>query len=1501
MDRSLDALRKTTKLMDFLAEVTAAVERDPITDILDEDADPPDPIVWLDRLPEGVRLVPYPDDDVILRLRPPRSLPEPLPPSGLFGWIDSEAPRGVEGPAPCLLDVGPTSDAVEVRGEPPARVERAFGAWAQRWQSWRDNERRLRSVRVVYEALERAAKTMEQQDDEYEFVLGVGLLRWATPDGMLVRRHLVTETAVTRLDRKTAEVSVSLGGGRRRVEDREIFNEYERFRADRGRPTRQEIADGDGPILAPELLPRIVDLLGDCLDTPVQTGDRGLTVSGPLPTTPTLALSPALFVRRRSRALLAEAYQQIGEALRQPDAQVPVALAQLVVDTEPKQRSTWLREQGAIHGDVLGSDPLFPLPTNDEQMRVIGLLRSETGIVVQGPPGTGKTHTIANLVSALLARGQRVLVTSQKDQALSELRDKVPPSLRDLCVQMTGGSNVAAELGRGLDALSDAMASSETTDLADRIEMLRAERGDLRSRSVRLNERIQRLREAEFVAHDPVVPGFSTDRYRGSLGQIAREVTAGASRFGWMPPVAPDMSDYPPLLPVEALELLQLMRTTSPARRARLQQRIPEPADLPTPAAVTKTFVAEREARAGLQPNVSPLTIRLAAAGEGLLADLERLGRRFATIIERLGLDSGENTAATPEWVARAAADQFAGRHSGLWRRLAEVHGQADRLQDKLRTHALGFEVEIKSGGDLSIGSARRMLTVGRELHQYLVHGDTYRTLLASRRARRRATILMQNVEVDGEAPVTLPLLEAALDHLEAHVAAAQLVRLWADVRVTVPTGRVGATLSELQDCDRLFVQIRSLATVHSEIRERLESAGLSPRMPNIDDVAALIASATAARQHVRLRHAQAAVEALQETVRRRIAPGDSCPELGLLADAIQNRSLDAYQHGIDAIDAARGERYAEGRRVMLAENLGAVHPGLLALLQETVDDTRWEDRLRQLPAAWAWSKADQYVRGQRTADTEREIAKEYDAVEAHLAQVTEQLAAAEAIRSCAARMTDKHASALRSYRAFRIQVGAGAGSKARELRKAARAAMDKAKGAVPAWVLPLPNLLESLPVERNAFDVIIVDEASQVGLEHLFLLWLAPRIIVVGDDQQCTPAPNRMGRSFDVHFQSLREHLGDLDIEIRYQFTPKSHLYGLLSARSGKDAVVRLREHFRCMPEIINWSAAQFYRGTNEIIALRERTAADLEPLRVVHVTGAYPEGKGQKLRNPVEAKRIVAQLLDCLADPRYEGKNFGIIVLHGHDQIRLLDQEINANIPPETRAARQISVGSAPNFQGAERDVVFLSAVVTEPPRRLGQHLYQNYNVAASRARDQLWMFTSVRPTDYKPGDLRASLASYMLNPPSVYGPSPDLKTVSADQHCVPFQSLFEQRVYRVLKRRGYHVVPQLKVGSRSLDLVVVGDGGRLAVECDGHRWHTSPSDVVADARRDRELRRMGWEVLRIRESEFEINPEREMNPVFSRLAERDIHPRSVQASTANTWVPVDLPLDDEEGGPQ
>src|SRR5699024_10097318 len=84
-------------------------------------------------------------------------------------------------------------------------------------------------------------------------------------------------------------------------------------------------------------------------------------------------------------------------------------------------------DKGSTNNNLLlGRNELyFPLPANEQQVQIIERLQYNYGVTVQGPPGTGKTHTIANLVSHFLSEGKRVLITSQKENALKVLRNKI--------------------------------------------------------------------------------------------------------------------------------------------------------------------------------------------------------------------------------------------------------------------------------------------------------------------------------------------------------------------------------------------------------------------------------------------------------------------------------------------------------------------------------------------------------------------------------------------------------------------------------------------------------------------------------------------------------------------------------------------------------------------------------------------------------------------------------------------------------------------------------------------------------------------------------------------------------------------------------------------------------------------------------------------------------------------------------------------------------------------
>ena len=103
---------------------------------------------------------------------------------------------------------------------------------------------------------------------------------------------------------------------------------------------------------------------------------------------------------------------------------------------------------------------------------------------------------------------------------------------------------------------------------------------------------------------------------------------------------------------------------------------------------------------------------------------------------------------------------------------------------------------------------------------------------------------------------------------------------------------------------------------------------------------------------------------------------------------------------------------------------------------------------------------------------------------------------------------------------------------------------------------------------------------------------------------------------------------------------------------------------------------------------------------------------------------------------------------------------------------------------------------------------------------------------------------------------------------------ESIFEERVLRRLMEAHYNVLPQYQVGAYRIDLVVTGNGRRLAVECDGERYH-GPEKLQEDAERQAILERLGWKFVRIRGSLFFRDEDRALKPVFGRLVELNIAP--------------------------
>lgn len=331
------------------------------------------------------------------------------------------------------------------------------------------------------------------------------------------------------------------------------------------------------------------------------------------------------------------------------------------------------------------------------------------------------------------------------------------------------------------------------------------------------------------------------------------------------------------------------------------------------------------------------------------------------------------------------------------------------------------------------------------------------------------------------------------------------------------------------------------------------------------------------------------------------------------------------------------------------------------------------------------------------------------------------------------------------------------------------------------------------------------------------------------------------------------------------------------------------LREHFRCVPDIIGFSNMLSYDF--KIKPLREASSSNIMPA-VVNYRVKDGERTGGLKTNPREAATIVALMKACMEQKEYEGKTFGVISLLGDNQVKEIQQRIDKEIDSKDIVARNILCGNSANFQGDERDVIFLSMVDSnEKSGPLPMMTYgvddayrKRYNVAASRARDQLWVVDSLdAASDLKPGDLRKRLIDYSMNPKAFSNEHRKIEKKS--------ESPFEEAVAKNLFDCGYHIVQQWEVGAYRIDMVALYKNSAVAIECDGERWHSGEDAIRADMERQTILERLGWRFIRIRGSEYYRDTEQTMERVKDELSNYGIEPEETTTVDEESQNDTDL----------
>ena len=445
---------------------------------------------------------------------------------------------------------------------------------------------------------------------------------------------------------------------------------------------------------------------------------------------------------------------------------------------------------------------------------------------------------------------------------------------------------------------------------------------------------------------------------------------------------------------------------------------------------------------------------------------------------------------------------------------------------------------------------------------------------------------------------------------------------------------------------------------------------------------------------------------------------------------------------------------------------------------------------------------------------------------------LVEQIVAKKTWYSQILRTSESEKRSLFSWMQAVKRIGKGTGKMVSEYRKIAQNEMEKCKEAIPVWIMPLNRVIENVRISENLFDVIIFDESSQSDIFSICALMRAKKAVIVGDDKQISPEPVGVDQGL---IQSLiSKHLKN--IPQREWFDLQTSLYE--TALRVFPNRLMLKEHFRCLPEIIGFGNETFY--SNEIRQLRypksyEKFYPTIVPIRV---SEGYREE--DKAINVPEAELLVNKLVECCKDKRYLGMTMGVISLLGEQQSELIENMIRERIGEEEIIKRKIVCGDAYSFQGDERDIMFLSMVVSKNVKFTSitkEADIRSFNVATSRAKNQMWVFHSVDLEDLRPECIRYSLLRYCLN----Y----EKKSNRFKKVKFAFKSKFQRDVYELIKSKGYSIESDIKLGPYKIDFVIEGMKNRVAIVCDGditvdqYNWEES-------IERKLDLERIGMDIL-------------------------------------------------------
>lgn len=1389
------------------------------------------------------------ESDKILEVIKPNISPCPKPGKEIIDWIDGKwqdiSVEQINYKEKIVKQIQKEDNEVEYIEEyfrdNPKREE-LFKNWLIKRNNWRIVELPKKHAQDLYADLFKLYSDIRKESESVELILGDGRIRWKIEE-QLIDHHAVLQKVILEFNPNKPSFIVKIEEPKIELYTpllRSIKTINQKMLAD----VLEEINSNDYHIADKANIESIFTKLISVIDENGKyVGSFDTSHDGPQ-----IIHEPTLFLRKRTLGFSMFIDRILEESESLDESSLPYFFSNLIGKYENKStkiiQDNW--NQNGIDEDIL-----FTLPANNEQLKILKFLNSDGAVLVQGPPGTGKTHTIANLIGHLLSEGKSVLVTSHTEKALTVLKDKVYKELQSLCISLLSSASQRKEMDKAIADIAEKNTSFNINESKNKIEMLKLERKKLVESYRKKIDELIAIRASEYE---------DINYNNESIKPIdaAKFIHEGKGKIDYINGSTTDDTVGLPLSLEELEELYKSNQEISLEEEILLQQNV----DFESIWSVD-TFLSNKQRIEYLNEEISDCEASVIILDNtsheiliGLSDRLKRLIEEFNSfehLQDKIFFKSLKNSVYGSLW------NDFLGELNYLQKEFEKYY--KIRLENNLE---LPKELIIEE----TLNTLDEIINTNEENPVGLFKG-----ILKPKWKKLKDRIKINNNSPDHKEDYKL-IKEIIMYNLNKSKMYEKFQKL---------LGEIGENVEFDFDNFEEYIEtykkliLKALNWYNEEYLPLIDEIKCISKNQEFFDTILNSDYSKDSINHIlknilfkdldkKIKKIE--YENIKEIWSNYISTLKKYEPIGFPFDELYNATCvynyDVYTRYYQIVNQISKKQRIFERRQLLLEKLRKIAPDWANDIHCRKGVHGSSDLPENISEAWKWRQLSNQL-DRLDKYNYNEIQKEIKQLNESLMNNAKKLAYERAWYLKITNTSAEQNQAIEGWRQTVRQIGKGTGKSAPRLRQKARVLMTKCQSAIPAWIMSLNKVSETFDPRSNKFDVIIIDEASQADILALSVLYLGKQVIIVGDDEQVSPS--NVGLKEEEINALIEQFIGD--IPNNHLFNGKTSIYDMAKTLNFKPLM--LTEHFRCLPEIIEFSNQLSYNG--KIKPLRENSGVSITPPTV-----EYRVPNGQRRQNKInfeEVDHIVSLICACIENPNYADKTFGVISMLGDQQAIEIDKLLQKYIEPNEYEKRKILCGTPPQFQGDERDVIFLSLVdspningapitlVSEDGRN---DMYKKrYNVAVSRAKDQLWVVHSLNPEiDLKPDDIRLKLIKHVKNPTLNKHESTLLKT----------ESEFEKDVMKALLNKGYKVTPQWKVGAYRIDMVVEDGKNKIAVECDGEKYHR-PENLPNDLKRQAILERLGWRFFRIRGSEYYRNPQETMEKLYFELERSGIKP--------------------------